>query len=85
MINSDNNEKIIIELNEKVDRIERLLSNEILNKCNKMSSHIDFIEQIYEYVKFPLFYISDKFKSLRLKQNVPIEHQCHQTETSDQC
>ena len=79
-----NNEERIIELNDKLDRIERLLSNEILNKCNKMSSHIDFIEQIYEYVKFPLFYISDKFKALRLKQNVPIEHQCHQTETSDQ-
>jgi hypothetical protein len=78
-----NSEERIIELNEKLDRIERLLSNEILNKCNKMSSHIDFIEQIYEYVKFPLFYISDKFKALRLKQHVPIEHQC-QIKTPDQ-
>ena len=64
----------IVELNNKLDRIEQLLNNEILNNCNKMSNHIDFIERIYEYIKYPLFYISDKLKYLSLKQSIPIEH-----------
>ena len=73
----------IVELNNKLTRIEQLLNNEILNNCNKMSNHIDFIERIYEYIKYPLFYISDKFKYLSLKQNIPIEHQGHQTQSTD--
>ena len=74
----------IVELNDKLDRIEQLLNNEILNNCNKMSNHIDFIERIYEYIKYPLFYISDKLKYLSLKQSIPIEHQSHQTQSTDQ-
>ena len=74
----------IVELNNKLDRIEQLLNNEILNNCNKMSNHIDFIERIYEYIKYPLFYISDKLKYLSLKQSIPIEHQSHQTQPTDQ-
>lgn len=74
----------ILELNNKLDRIEQLLNNEILHNCNKMSNHIDFIERIYEYIKYPLFYISDKLKYLSLKQSIPIEHQSHQTQSTDQ-
>lgn len=74
----------ILELKNKLDRIEQLLNNEILNNCNKMSNHIDFIERIYEYIKYPLFYISDKLKYLSLKQSIPIEHQSHQTQSTDQ-
>lgn len=76
----------IKELNEKLDRIEKILNNEIMNNCNKMSRHIDFIERIYEYIKFPLFFITDKvrYMTLRSKVNVPIEHSSHETKTTDE-
>ena len=83
-MNSNIDPQSIVELNYKLDRIEQLLNNEILNNCNKMSNHIDFIERIYEYIKYPLFYISDKLKYLSLKQSIPIEHQSHQTQSTDQ-
>lgn len=73
----------VVQLNEKLDRIEQLLNNEILNKCNKMSNHIDFIERIYEYIKYPLFYISEKMKYITSKQTIPIEHHSHQTQSPD--
>ena len=73
----------IVELNEKLDRIERLLENEILNNCNKMSNHIDFIERVYEYIKYPLFFISDKMKYITSTQIIPIEHHTHQTQSPD--
>lgn len=76
----------LIELNERLDRIEKLLNNEILNNCNKMSNHIDFIERIYDYIKFPLFYITDKVRYItstsKSKVNIPIEHSSHETETT---
>ena len=31
-------------------------------KCDKMSSHIDFINSIYEKLRAPIEFISDKFK-----------------------
>ena len=75
----------IQELHDKLDRIERLLNNEILDNCNKMSTHIDFIEKIYEYVKYPLFYISEKMRYLSSKQSIPvIEHQRHETQSTDE-
>lgn len=75
----------IQELHDKLDRIERLLNNEILDNCNKMSTHIDFIEKIYEYVKYPLFYISGKMRYLSSKQSIPvIEHHRHETQSTDE-
>lgn len=82
--NNASEEIDVVELNEKLDRIEKLLNNEILNNCNKMSNHIDFIERIYDYIKFPLFYITDKVRYItsRSKVNIPIEHCSHETETT---
>ena len=75
----------IQELHDKLDRIERLLNNEILDNCNKMSTHIDFIEKIYEYVKYPLFYISEKMRYITSKQSIPvIEHHRHETQSTDE-
>jgi hypothetical protein len=45
----------------KLDRIENLLM-ENKHNCDKMSNHIDFIEKVYEYIKKPLFYITNKFR-----------------------
>lgn len=83
-MSSNVNPQDIVELNEKLDRIERLLNNEILGNCNKMSNHIDFVERIYEYIKYPLFYITDKFKFLSSKQRIPIEHHSHETQPTDE-
>ena len=78
----DENE--IKELNHRLDRIEKMLSNDILHDCKKMSHHIDFVERIYEYIKFPLFYITNKFRYLSSKETIPIEHVTHQTESTDE-
>ena len=59
-------EPTLSEMNDKIDRIEQkidmLLENmEIsVKECNKMGEHIDFIENVYDTVKFPLSYICDK-------------------------
>tara|TARA_B110001450_G_scaffold256170_1_gene285703 strand:- start:1507 stop:1728 length:222 start_codon:yes stop_codon:yes gene_type:complete len=47
----------------KLDRIIDILEKNTEN-CNKMSSHIDFIEAIYDNVKNPLGYICEKIKTI---------------------
>lgn len=74
----------IAALNDRLDRIERLLQTEVVAKCNKMSNHIDFIECIYDYVKAPLFYISERMRALASTHRIPIEHRGHQTEATDE-
>lgn len=70
------------ELSRKMDNIERMLKENSTN-CQKMSNHIDFIERIYEYVKRPLFFFSDKFNRLSSFQKIPVEYAPHQTEPTD--
>jgi hypothetical protein len=40
--------------------------NEIKYISNKMSNHIDFIDDIYNYVKQPLFFIINKLNKLNI-------------------
>jgi len=60
-------------MDKKLDKIEHkldeliLLTRENEKKCEKMSSHIDFINSIYEKLKAPIEYISDKFKLISNK------------------
>ena len=60
-------------MDKKLDKIEHkldeliLLTQENEKKCEKMSSHIDFINSIYEKLKIPIEYISDKFKLISNK------------------
>lgn len=60
-------------MDKKLDIIEQkldeliLLTRENEKKCEKMSSHIDFINSIYEKLKAPIEYISDKFKLISNK------------------
>tara|TARA_B100000963_G_scaffold357446_1_gene379662 strand:+ start:3021 stop:3260 length:240 start_codon:yes stop_codon:yes gene_type:complete len=35
--------------------------------CDKMSNHIDFIDNVYNRVKMPLYWICDKVNSLTYK------------------
>ena len=74
----------IKELNERLDRIEKLLNSDILKDCKKMSNHIDFVERIYDYIKYPLFYITNKVKYLSSKESIPVEHITHQTQSTDE-
>ena len=69
----------IIQIENKIDKLEtnmnRLESKldkllEILEKdCKKMTDHIDFIENVYDNVKSPFYYLMDKVNSLSLLSN----------------
>jgi len=54
-------EKKINNIDHKLDELI-LLTKENEKKCDKMSSHIDFINSIYEKLRAPIEFISDKFK-----------------------
>ena len=79
----DNNKITLISLKEKVDKIEKdmvLLNNkldEVLEllktDCRKMSNHIDFIENVYDKVKYPFEYIMTSVN------NVMIHDSSHHT------
>ncbi len=43
-------------IEEKMDRILELLEKD----CKKMTDHIDFIENVYDNVKSPFYYLMDK-------------------------
>ena len=52
-------------LEEKLDRVLSLLNNEVVQNTQKMSKHIDLIENIYNNVKSPLGYLCDKINYLK--------------------
>ena len=54
-------EKRLEKIDHKLDELI-LLTRENEKKCDKMTSHIDFINSIYEKLKAPIEFISDKFK-----------------------
>jgi archaellum component FlaC len=60
LLENINNRLTIIE--DKIDEIKRK-QEDITNSSNKMDKHIDFIETVYENVKHPLNYISQKFNN----------------------
>ena len=56
--------KILTEMNtniqiihQRLDRLEQKIDKEVLSECKKMGSHIDFVEHVYDNVKYPLSYI----------------------------
>ena len=51
-------------IEEKIDTINIKIDTDVVNECQKMGSHIDFIEKVYENVKHPLGYITNKIKFL---------------------
>ena len=78
-------EKIIkiLQIENKIDKLENKLESnmnrletkldkilELLEKdCKKMTDHIDFIENVYDNVKSPFYYLIDKVNSLALLSN----------------
>jgi len=48
----------------KLDILIKLVSEDVKANCGKMGEHIDFIETVYENVKNPLGYICGKINYL---------------------
>ena len=51
-------------IEEKLDIIVQKLDNNIIKNCDKMGDHIDFVNNVYETVKVPLHYISNKIHKI---------------------
>ena len=60
----DSLEYKLIDLEVKLNKILELLENDIKPNCNKMSSHIDFIDKVYDTVKSPLNFMCNKVNIL---------------------
>ena len=60
----DDLEKKISSLEEKIEKLVNLLEN-VKEDTGKMSSHIDFVDNVYTRVKTPLFWICDKVSSFK--------------------
>ena len=54
--NLENKMELILEKLEKLEKLENIEKN-----CSKMGNHINFIETVYETVRAPLQFISNKF------------------------
>jgi uncharacterized protein YaaN involved in tellurite resistance len=66
----------IIELENQCERMEQKIDKilELLEKdCKKMTDHIDFIENVYDNVKSPFYYLMDKVNSVSLLSNRMLE------------
>ena len=51
-------------IEKKLDQILEIIDKKISKSCNKMSSHIDFVENVYDNVKNPLGFICNKVSGL---------------------
>ena len=49
------------ELKKEIEELKQIIM-EMKKDTEKMSSHIDFIEKIYNKIKYPLDYVIDNFK-----------------------
>jgi uncharacterized protein YaaN involved in tellurite resistance len=66
----------IVGLEKQCERIEQKMDKilELLKKdCKKMTDHIDFIENVYDNVKSPFYYLMDKVNSVSLLSNRMLE------------
>jgi len=63
------------QMNRIENKLDKLLKDfEILNElepqCKKMSDHIDFVENVYDKVKSPMYYILNKISQIRNITNI---------------
>jgi hypothetical protein len=65
----DSLEYKLIDLEVKLNKITDLLERDISPNCNKMSSHIDFIDKVYDNVKSPLNFMCNKINILSGNDN----------------
>lgn len=48
----------------KIEEILSLLKNDVKPNCDKMNSHISFIEGIYDKLQYPLEVVANRINSL---------------------
>ena len=63
-IKLDSLEEKINDLDDKLSDILILLERDIKPNCNKMSLHIDFVDNVYDTVKNPLGFICSRVGKL---------------------
>ena len=51
-------------MEEKLDAILQRMENSIIKNCDKMGDHIDFVNNVYDTVKVPLHYLSNKVQKM---------------------
>ena len=51
-------------MEEKLDAILQKMDNNIIKNCDKMGDHIDFVNNVYDTVKVPLHYLSNKVQKM---------------------
>jgi hypothetical protein len=51
-------------MEEKLDAILQRMDNSIIKNCDKMGNHIDFVNNVYDTVKVPLHYLSNKVQKM---------------------
>jgi hypothetical protein len=51
-------------MEEKLDAILQRMDNSIIKNCDKMGDHIDFVNNVYDTVKVPLHYLSNKVQKM---------------------
>jgi tetrahydromethanopterin S-methyltransferase subunit B len=65
-------------IEKKIDALERRMNEEMVPECKKMGTHIDFIENVYETVRYPLGYFCNKIRTIVGQENqqvlMPIKH-----------
>lgn len=64
----------ILKLQEDVVIIKSKVDGDLKNSCQKMSEHIDFIENVYDNVKNPLGFICNKISSISGNSNYTLEN-----------
>ena len=58
-------EERLDQIEKKLDLILELLQEDVKKNCEKMGSHIDFVENVYDNVKNPLGFLCNKVNTLR--------------------
>lgn len=59
----------LVDLEVKLNKILELLEDDINPNCKKMSTHIDFVDNVYDNVKNPLGFICSRVTKLSGENN----------------
>lgn len=52
------------DIERKLDIILHKLDGNVIQTCDKLNTHIDFVNGVYDTVRMPLSYISNKFQKI---------------------
>lgn len=61
--------KKVDNIEKKIDALESRMNEEMVPECKKMGTHIDFIENVYETVRYPLGYFCNKIRTIVGQEN----------------